>query len=86
MKEEFKACCVSVAYKASFELLFHIKIREWILSDFNPESHSGRMSADTEVTNHINGNSGNCGADSLRFGRNCSVTEIRRYQSVRIRS
>ncbi|MCP4350572.1 MAG: hypothetical protein GY795_34325 [Desulfobacterales bacterium] len=25
---------------------FHIKIREWILSDFNPESHNGRMSAD----------------------------------------
>ncbi|MCP4108154.1 MAG: hypothetical protein GY749_21860 [Desulfobacteraceae bacterium] len=38
MKEEFKACFVSVAYKASFELLFHIKIREWILSDFNQES------------------------------------------------
>ncbi|MCP4112458.1 MAG: hypothetical protein GY749_44185 [Desulfobacteraceae bacterium] len=32
MKEEFKACFVSVAYKASFELLFHASIvtaRSW---------------------------------------------------------
>ncbi|MCP4110458.1 MAG: hypothetical protein GY749_33880 [Desulfobacteraceae bacterium] len=32
MKEEFKACFVSVAYKASFELLFHastVTVRSW---------------------------------------------------------
>ncbi|MCP4110408.1 MAG: hypothetical protein GY749_33630 [Desulfobacteraceae bacterium] len=40
MKEEFKACFVSVTYKAGFELLFHIKVRKPLhgFPDFNPES------------------------------------------------